>query len=37
MQLRDIRNLMATSFDEEYVATWVDRLGLGEMWGKARL
>lgn len=36
MQLRDIRNLMAASFDEAYVVSWVERLDLGEIWRKAR-
>lgn len=35
VQLRDIRNLMTSPFDEAYVLDWVDRLGLAEIWTQA--
>jgi len=32
MQLRDIKNLMATSCDDGYIERWVRQLGLEELW-----
>lgn len=34
LQLRDVRNLMATGFDSEYIAKWSAELGLRELWLK---
>ena len=32
LQLRDVKNLMATAFDREYVAHWTETLALGDLW-----
>jgi Nucleotidyl transferase AbiEii toxin, Type IV TA system len=34
-QMHDIRNLVATGFDEAYVAKWIHELGLTESWTRA--
>lgn len=36
VQLRDLRNLTADGFDEEYVAGWVARLDLADLWERVR-
>jgi hypothetical protein len=36
VQLRDVRNLMASPFDQTYVSEWVDRLGLTTIWKQVR-
>ncbi|MDQ3555192.1 MAG: hypothetical protein M3409_00220 [Gemmatimonadota bacterium] len=37
MQLRDVRNLLASPFDEAYLLGWVDRLELTEIWRRVTL
>jgi predicted nuclease of predicted toxin-antitoxin system len=32
MQIRDIANLTATSYDADYVGRWIEELGLKEVW-----
>ena len=32
LQLRDVKNLAATGYDEEYVDRWTTTLGLSELW-----
>lgn len=32
LQLRDVKNLMATGFDREYVERWTETLALGDLW-----
>jgi hypothetical protein len=32
MQLRDVKNLVATGYDQVYVHSWVERLGLTSVW-----
>jgi hypothetical protein len=36
MQLRDVKNLAATGYDEEYVERWTTALGLSELWQECR-
>jgi hypothetical protein len=37
MQLRDVKNLAATGYDEEYVDRWTKALGLSELWRECRM
>lgn len=32
LQLRDVRNLLATGYDAQYVEEWTRKLGLAELW-----
>jgi len=32
LQLGDVRNLLSTGYDEEYVARWTEQLGLTDLW-----
>lgn len=32
LQLRDVRNLLATGYDIRYVEEWAQKLGLGDLW-----
>lgn len=34
MQIRDIANLTSDEYDSTYVADWIERLGLSEIWGE---
>ena len=36
LQLRDVRNLLATGFDSEYVERWARTLGLAGLWQECR-
>ena len=36
LQLRDVRNLLSTGYDEEYVAHWTGELGLTDLWEECR-
>ena len=32
LQLRDVRNLLATGYDARYMEEWTQKLGLGDLW-----
>ena len=34
-QINDVRNLMATGYDSEYLSSWVQRLDLEDVWQRA--
>ena len=36
LQLRDVRNLLATGYDVRYVEEWAHKLGLGDLWEECR-
>ncbi len=36
MQLRDVKNLAATGYDEPYVERWTDSLGLRTLWNECK-
>jgi hypothetical protein len=36
LQLRDVRNLLSTGYDEEYVSRWTGELGLTHLWKECR-
>ena len=36
LQMRDVRNLVATGYDREYVEDWAVQLGLSDLWQECR-
>ena len=36
LQLRDVRNLLATGYDVRYIDEWAHKLGLGDLWNECR-
>jgi hypothetical protein len=36
LQLRDVKNLLSTGYDEGYVALWTEKLGLASLWEECR-
>ena len=36
LQLGDVKNLLSTGYDEEYVARWTEDLGLTDLWEECR-
>jgi len=36
LQLGDVKNLLSTGYDEEYVARWTEELGLMDLWKQCR-
>lgn len=36
MQLRDVKNLLITDYDESYINEWTTKLGLSELWQEVK-
>ncbi len=36
LQMRDVQNLLATGFDQDYVQQWTKELGLSNLWEQAQ-